>query len=82
VSSRLLKQKVALRDKKNFVQKLMKNLLTEVMLIKINNKISLYSLYLKTIKRQHIYSLVEDTEVVLVSERNNTGLKKLFCRNG
>jgi hypothetical protein len=35
------------------------------------------SLYLNTIKRQYIYSSLEDTEVVLVSERNNAGLKNL-----
>jgi hypothetical protein len=45
--------------------------------MKINNKIALYSLYLKTIKRQYIYSLIEDSEVVLVFERNNAGMKKL-----
>jgi hypothetical protein len=45
--------------------------------MKINNKISLQSLYLKTTKRQYIYSPIGDSEVVLVSERNNTGLKKL-----
>jgi hypothetical protein len=28
-------------------------------------------------KRQHIYSPIEDSEVVLVCERNNVGLKKL-----
>jgi hypothetical protein len=45
--------------------------------MKINTKISLYSLYLKTIKRQYIYSSIEDSEGGLVSERNNAGLKKL-----
>jgi hypothetical protein len=45
--------------------------------MKIHNKISLQSLYLKTIKRRYIYSSIEDPEVVLVSERNNAGLKKL-----
>jgi hypothetical protein len=45
--------------------------------MEINNKISQQSLYLKTIKRQYIYSSTEDSEVVLVFERNNTGLKKL-----
>jgi hypothetical protein len=45
--------------------------------MKINKKISLQSLYLKTVKRQYIYSSTEDSEVVLVSERNNAGLKKL-----
>jgi hypothetical protein len=33
--------------------------------MKINKKISLYSLHLKTIKRQYIYSSIEDSEVVL-----------------
>jgi hypothetical protein len=45
--------------------------------MKINNKISLQSLHLKTIKRQYIYSSIKDSEVVLVYERNNAGLKKL-----
>jgi hypothetical protein len=45
--------------------------------MKINNKISPYSLYLKTVKRQHMYSSIEGSEVALVSERNNAGLKKL-----
>jgi hypothetical protein len=34
-------------------------------------------LYLKTIKRQYIYTSIEDSEVVLVFERNNAGFKKL-----
>jgi hypothetical protein len=29
-------------------------------------------------RRQYIYSSIEDSEVVLVFERNNVGLKKLF----
>jgi hypothetical protein len=38
-----------------------------VVLMKLNNKkISLYSLYLQTIKRQYIYSSTEDSEIVLV----------------
>jgi hypothetical protein len=45
--------------------------------MKINSRISLWSLYLKTIKRQYIYSSIENTEVVLVSESNIVGLKKL-----
>jgi hypothetical protein len=36
-----------------------------------NNKISQLTLYLKTIKRQYIYSSTEDLEVVLVFEINN-----------
>jgi hypothetical protein len=44
--------------------------------MKINDNVSLYSPYLKTIKRQYIY-LIEDLEVVLVFERNKAGLKKL-----
>jgi hypothetical protein len=35
----------------------------------------LYSIYLKTIKRQYIYSSIEDSEVVLVFESNNSGLR-------
>jgi hypothetical protein len=42
-----------------------------------NKQISLYSLYLNVIKRQHIYSSIDDSEAVLVFERNNAGLKKL-----
>jgi hypothetical protein len=44
--------------------------------MKINNKLSLWSLYLKTIKRQYIYSPTEDSEAVLVFERNNVGFKR------
>jgi hypothetical protein len=47
-----------------------------VVLMKITKK-SLYSLHLKTIKKQHIYSSIEDSEVILPFERNNAGLKKL-----
>jgi hypothetical protein len=42
------------------------------------NKVSVYNLYLTTIKRQYIYSSIDDSEVVLVFERNNAGLKKLL----
>jgi hypothetical protein len=38
---------------------------------------SLYSLYLKTTKRQYIYTSIEDSETVFVFEHNNAGLKKL-----
>jgi hypothetical protein len=38
---------------------------------------SLYSLYAETIKRQRIHSSREDSEFVLVSERNNASSKKL-----
>jgi hypothetical protein len=40
-------------------------------------KVLLYSLYLNIIKRQYIYTSIENSEFVLVFERNNTGLKKL-----
>jgi hypothetical protein len=33
--------------------------------------------FLKTVKRLYIYPSIEDTEAVLVSERNNPGLKRL-----
>jgi hypothetical protein len=51
--------------------------------MKINEKILLRSLCLKTIKIQYIYSSIEDSEVVLVFERDNISLKKLskFCLN-
>jgi hypothetical protein len=42
--------------------------------MKINNEISAWSLYLK---RQYIYPPIGDSEVVLVFESNNAGLKKL-----
>jgi hypothetical protein len=45
--------------------------------MKINTNISLYSLYLKSTKRQYIYSSIEDSEVAPVFARNNAGLKKL-----
>jgi hypothetical protein len=45
--------------------------------MEINYKISLLGLYLKYIKGQCIYSSTEDSEVVLVSQRNDAGLKKL-----
>jgi hypothetical protein len=35
-----------------------------------NKNILLWSLYLKTIRTQYIYSSIEDSEVVLVFERN------------
>jgi hypothetical protein len=43
----------------------------------MKKKISLHSLYLKTMKGQYIYSSIEDSEVVLVFENNNAGFKKL-----
>jgi hypothetical protein len=39
-------------------------------------KILSWSLCLKTIKRQYIYSSIEDSEVVLVFERDTASLKK------
>jgi hypothetical protein len=47
------------------------------MLMKINNKPSLESLYLRTIKRQYIYSSIENSEAALGFERNDAGLKRL-----
>jgi hypothetical protein len=41
----------------------------EVVLMKLNKNF--------TIKRQYIYSSIEDSEVVLVFESNNAGLKKV-----
>jgi hypothetical protein len=43
--------------------------------MKINKNITVEPLL--KIKRQFIYSSIEDSEVVLVSERNDAGLKKL-----
>jgi hypothetical protein len=45
--------------------------------MKINGKISLHSLYLKTIKIQYSYSSIEDSEVVLVSEHKGHDLVPL-----
>jgi hypothetical protein len=73
-SSELVKQKVAL--KKLIIQ--INGKCNDVSSsAKINKKVSLYSLYLQTIKSQYIYLSIEDSEVVLVFERNNTGIKKL-----
>jgi hypothetical protein len=55
----------------------MENAMIQAVLMEINNKISQQSLHLKSIKRQYIYSSIEDSEVVLVFEHNNAGLKKL-----
>jgi hypothetical protein len=55
----------------------MENLITLVVPMKINNKTAWWSLCLKTIKEQYIYSPREDSEVILVFERNNAGLKNL-----
>jgi hypothetical protein len=57
----------------------MGNLRIQVALMKTNNRISMYNIYecLKTIKRQYVYSSIEDSEAVLVFEGNNAGLKKL-----
>jgi hypothetical protein len=43
--------------------------------MKINNKISLYSLYLKTIERQYIYAWIEDSEAVLGLRKCHVPLK-------
>jgi hypothetical protein len=48
-----------------------------MMLMKINNNITVEPLF-KNHKRQHIYSSIEGSEVELVFERNNAGLKKLL----
>jgi hypothetical protein len=45
--------------------------------MKINKEILLHSFHLKTIKRQYIYLSREDSEAVLVFERNDASLKKL-----
>jgi hypothetical protein len=49
--------------------------------MKINKKSDCTAFILKTIKTQDVYSSIEDSGVVLVSESNNAGLKKLskFC---
>jgi hypothetical protein len=55
----------------------MENVMIDAVLMKINKKLSLLSFYLRPIKIQYIYSSIEDSEVVLVSERYNASLKKL-----
>jgi hypothetical protein len=55
----------------------MENVMMQVMLTKVNNKVSLSSLYVKTVKRQYIYSSIEDSEAVPVFQRNDAGFKKL-----
>jgi hypothetical protein len=47
------------------------------MLIKINIKNITAKPSFKNYRKIIIYSSIEDSEVVLVSERNNAGLKKL-----
>jgi hypothetical protein len=44
--------------------------------MKIKENVTVELLF-KTVKRQHIYPSIEDSEVVLVSESNNACLKKL-----
>jgi hypothetical protein len=62
----------------------MKTSLVQEVLMKVNNVyIPLQSLYVKTIKRQYIYSWTEDSEVVgLVLDRNSAGLKELSSSVG
>jgi hypothetical protein len=43
--------------------------------MKMNKTKSLQSLYLKSMKRQCVYSSVEYSEVALLFKRNNSGLK-------
>jgi hypothetical protein len=45
--------------------------------MKINKKYVTVEPLFRTIKRQYIYSMIEDSEVVLVFEHNNAGLKKV-----
>jgi hypothetical protein len=53
-----------------------------IQLALMKTKMSQWSFYMKTIKTQYIYSSIENSEVVLVFERNNVGLKRLkFCVN-
>jgi hypothetical protein len=46
-------------------------------MMEISKKVTVESLYLKPLKRQCIYSSIEDSKVVPVFEHNNIGLKKL-----
>jgi hypothetical protein len=71
-----VKQKVAIKDKKLTTQ--INGIFNDISSVDENKKkISLHSLYLKTIKRKYFYTSIENSAVVLVFERNNAGLKKL-----
>jgi hypothetical protein len=50
--------------------------MTQAVLTKMNNKTSLQSHYLKSIKRQYIYSSIGDSEDVPVSGHNDAGLNE------
>jgi hypothetical protein len=79
-----VKQKVALKDTKKLSRTQINGKPKDIGSFNENKyKISLQSLYLKTVKRQYIHSLIEDSEFVLLLECNNAGLKKLskFCLN-
>jgi hypothetical protein len=72
-----VKQEVALKDKKRKLRTQKNGKLNDLSSAGKNKKMSLQSPHLKTIKRQYIYPSIEDSEVVLVFESNNVGLKKL-----
>jgi hypothetical protein len=72
-----VKQKIGLKDKRKLRTQINGRFNDEGSADENKLKISLQSLYLKTIKRQYIYSSIDDSGVVLVFERNNAGLKKL-----
>jgi CRISPR/Cas system CMR subunit Cmr6 (Cas7 group RAMP superfamily) len=57
--TRLMKQKITLKDKKDLENEQVENVITQVVLMKINKKLSLYSLFLKTIKRKSRVSFVQ-----------------------
>jgi hypothetical protein len=48
-----------------------------MVLMKMENKILVQSLYSKTMEREYIYSSIGDSEVILVFGRKNAGLKRL-----
>jgi hypothetical protein len=54
----------------------MENVVIKVVLMKIKIRCNCRA-FIKNIERQYMYSSTEDSEVVLVFERNNAGLKNL-----
>jgi hypothetical protein len=55
----------------------MNNVVILVVLMKRNKKVTVEPLFKNYKETIHFYSWIEDSEVVLVLERKNAGLKKL-----
>jgi hypothetical protein len=64
MSSGFVRQIIALKDKKLRTQ--INGKFNDISIADESKNISLYSLYLKIIKRQYIYSSIEDSQAVLV----------------